>query len=856
MPGSRLAYALLIGLTLLPSLLPAQQEAVVSGRVTDSVSRTVIPGAVLEALTDGAVAGRAEADLRGRFRLMLPEGRYHLSVRFVGYTPLSVDDVRLTAGLPTRIEVALTRLPYQLPAIEAVSRSLEPLVGAPGAATVVERSAIEARTALTPSDHLREVPGINLASKGLIQATFSARGPGAVNSAALLVLHDYRLASIPSLRLNVPYLIPTTSEDLDRIEVARGPSAAIYGPDADRGVVHYLTKSPFASRGTSASLTAGDRDLFQVSLRHAARVGRRVAVKVSGEYFKATDWTFHDPREVLPRDQHIERASAEVRADWRVDDRTTAIASGGLAQAIRNVDLTEVGSTQVRDWRYTYGQLRVARDRLLLNLYYNQNDAGRTVQLYTGAPIVEQSRTWSAQAQYGTVVGGRADLTYGVDLQRIIPRTGGTIHGRNEGSDEVTQGGVYLNSSTPLSSRWNLVAAARLDHHTRLNDVAVTPRLGLVFQPVPRHALRLTFNRATSTPLANDLFLDLRVANDLVGLPYEIRARGTSHRFSFRRDCGGGLCMRSPFVGNSTAFLPLDATLAWQGLVQVLQHYGVDISAVPAPTAGAVSTNLGVLNLATRGFDPVTAAAVTDVPAATRSYNSTFEAGYRGTFGDRFNASFDFYHSRLTRVRTALAAQTPNAFLDPVTLEAYLSSYLPPQQAAAAAQAAAGIPLGTVSPVESDSTEVLLIGRQGASADFWGADLALAARLGSGFTVSSTFSWTSKDLIPGDAGLSDIVFNAPKRSGSLSVAFHHPGSGVGVELAGRAQSTFPVRSGEYRGTVGSYTVVDGALSWRLRWLPGVTAGISATNLLDHRHQEFVGAPVIGRLVTARLRTEF
>jgi iron complex outermembrane receptor protein len=269
-----------------------------------------------------------------------------------------------------------------------------------------------------------------------------------------------------------------------------------------------------------------------------------------------------------------------------------------------------------------------------------------------------------------------------------------------------------------------------------------------------------------------------------------------------------------------------------------------------------VGTNLAVLNLETHGFDPVSPAAVTDVPAATRSYNSTFEAGYRGNLGDHLTASVDLYHSRLTKVLNALSVQTPNAFLDPGTLATYLSGYMAPQNAAAIAQSAAGIPLGTVSPVQGDSTEVLLIGRQGARAAFWGADLALVARLGSGFTVSGAFSWTSQNVVPGGGGFADIVFNAPKESGSISVAFQHPASGLGIQFAGRAQSTFPVRSGEYRGTVKSFTVADAALSWRLRWLPGVTAGISASNLFDRRHQEFVGAPALGRLVTARLRAEF
>jgi iron complex outermembrane receptor protein len=850
-----LRRALLLGTLLLPAPLFAQ-GAVLSGTVTDSATGSPLPGAQLEARTTGAVAGRVQADNRGRFRLALPAGRYTLAISSIGYAPRSLEDIAVVEETPRRVDVALARMPFVLPTIEAVSRSPQEIIDAPGAASVVGHQAIEDRTALTPSDHLRDVPGISLASKGLGQATFSARGPGAVNSAALLVLHDYRLASVPSLRLNVPYLIPVTSEDLDRIEVARGPSSAIYGPDADRGVVNFITKSPFASRGTTVSFAAGERSVVQAGLRHASQLGQRVAVKLSGEYFEGDDWKFRDTNEVVPRDRQIERASGELRLDWRGDDRTTVILSGGLAQAINNVDQSEIGSIQVRDWRYTFGQARVLRDRLMVNLFYNQNDAGRTFQLYTGAPIVENSRAMSAQAQYGSALGPRIDLTYGVDVQRVIPRTGGTIHGRNEDRDHLTQTGLYLSTSTALSSRWSLIAAARADHHNRLDDFAVSPRAGLVFKPGPNHALRLTFNRATSTPVANDLFLDLQASDNLGGLPYEIRARGTINAFTFRRDCNGGLCMRSPFVGNAAGFLPLDATLGWQGLVQILQTQGIDISAVPAPTTPEVSTVLAVLNPATQGFDAVSPSDVTDIPAGRRSYNSTVEAGYRGYLSDRFSLSLDVYHSRLTNVGNPLTVQTPNVFLDRTTLTAYLSNYLPPQDAAAIAAAASGIPLGVVSPLQGDSTEILLIGRQGARASYWGADLALAAGLGPYVTVSGTSSWTSKDLVRSVGGFSDIIFNSPKRSGSLGLALHHAPSGWGAELRGRAVSSFPVRSGEYNGRVASYAVLDASLSYWLPWPPGVTVGVSAANFLDNRHQEFVGAPAIGRLVMVRLRGEF
>ncbi len=51
----------------------------------------------------------------------------------------------------------------------------------------------------------------------------------------------------------------------------------------------------------------------------------------------------------------------------------------------------------------------------------------------------------------------------------------------------------------------DLVAAARADHHDHIDDLAISPRLGAIFQPTPSQALRLTWNRAFNSPSAPEI---------------------------------------------------------------------------------------------------------------------------------------------------------------------------------------------------------------------------------------------------------------------------------------------------------------------------------------------------------------
>ncbi len=848
-------------------------QAGIHGIVTDSVTSAPLEGARVIALDAADTpAASAISDARGRFRLeRLPGGWYAVLVTRIGYAPRRVEGVTLASDGVAELALALGPRAVTLdPQVVSASRSPEAALDAPASVSVVDRLAIEAQPAGSSVDHLRDLPGLDVAAKGLSQRTFAARGPSAVNSAALLVLSDYRLASIPSLRLNVPYLIPTADLDLDRIEVARGPGSALYGPDADRGIVHFFTRPPFASIGTAVSLTGGGRTLFHGAARHASRLGDRAAFKVFGEYVRGDDWTFTDSTEqarralalsqgaradtlrIGRRDPRFERAAGEARLDWLPDDRSLVVLAGGVAQALNAVDLTEVGAVQVRGWRYSYLQARVSRGALFANVFINTNDAGSTYQLRTGERVVEESRLVSAQLQQSLALGGTRRLTVGADLQRIVPRTGGTIHGANEDDDNITQLGVYARSTIPLARSLTLDLAARGDHHDRLDDFVGSPRAALVYRPDSVRAVRLTLNRATSTPVANDLFLDLDLGPLDPALPYRVRAAGTIHGYRFRQDCGG-LCMRSPFAPGVA--LPLDATLLWDAVVQIVDG---PLASVPPPTAAEVGTVLATLDLDAGRFEPVSASTVTDIAAARRSIVTTAELGYRGAVGWRLTVSLDVYHTRISNVGNPLTVQTPNAFLNPVDLSAYLETQgFSPPEAAALAGAASQIPLGIVSPEEArNPTDVLLIGRQGGRADFWGVDLGVELPLSRGLSLSGAYSWTSKHHIPSPGGFADIVFNAPKHKGTLGIVFRDEAAGVQAELRGRAVASFPVRSGVYRGEVDGYAVVDASVEYRLARAPHLMMGLAGYNLMNHRHREFVGAPRLGRLVVTRVRFDF
>jgi outer membrane receptor for ferrienterochelin and colicins len=875
------------------AVMPASaQTGVIAGRVTDVETGAPVVNASVHAVrADGTSTAPATTTSDGRFRLSgVTAGSYTLFVTVIGFEQAQVANVTLAPGQTTDVAVTIRSTPIAMPALVAVgTRQAESYIQTPVAMTVVSREEVEETPALQPFEHLAGQPGIDFARTGLFTSTVVARGFSNVFSTSLLAITDHRYTNVPSLRVNTGILMPTVNEDVERIEVLLGPGSAVYGPNAANGVMHILTQSPFSAPGTTVALGGGERDLLTGALRHAGVLGDRFGYKITGQYMRGQEWPFIDQEEVdarvenpaIPaRDNELVRWSGELRADYRVANNADLIFTVGRVTADNAIEMTPFGAAQARGWDYTYYQARFQANRLFAQTFLNTSNAGNTILLRTGEPIVDESRLFAVQLQHSTPFGERQDFTYGIDVQRTDPRTGGTIHGRFEDDDDSNEVGGYVVSRTRLTPQLNLQLAARYDYHSRVPDNVLSPRAALVFSPSENQAVRATYNRAFGTPLNSQLFLDLQ-AGTVGALPFQVRAIGGSPGYTFRRDCVGGICIRSPFPAageaapNPSQFRDLDATRFWAAATNILfQSSGgtVDIRMIPAPNAAQVGTVLRLLNPHPAGafFETVDAASLTDIAPLVPSISNTFEVGYKGILGGRMLLAMDVWHQRRNNFVSAAIVETPNMFLERGTLTAYLSNFMGAQQAGQIAAAMAGIdnnpavtgiPLGTAGfdhPLTADQ-HVYLTYRNYGDVQLWGSDIAAEFHLPANLTLSGTYSWLSDDTfrtIGAGPDEVDVLLNAPANKGSLGLRWSQPGEGVTVNSKARFVDGFPMNSGVYVGTVDSYTVVDLGVTWRIPRFRNSRLAIQAQNVFDSQHQQFIGAPSIGRLITGRVTHTF
>ena len=583
----------------------AQPKGHIEGTVT-SEDGEVLSGAGIAVrgpgLPDGAGSVSGE---EGRFRIALPAGTYEVEITFVGYRSEKRETVRVQAGETTRVNAVLAaEVLYLGQEVVTASRRQEKILDAPASVSVVDGGDVRNKPALTVADHVKDLPAVDFAQTGLANNMVVVRGFNNIFSGSLLTLTDNRIARVPSLRVNAMNFIPLVNEDVERIEVVLGPGSALYGPNSADGVMHVITRSPLTSQGTNVYLGLGERDLRKTEMRHAGMVGDGLGYKISARYYTGTEWEYTDAEEEkarkqrraeiaagadlppLPeRDPHTRNQSLEARLDWRASDDLTAILSAGHNQA-SILGLTGVGASQTIDWQYNYTQLRLLHGDWFLQAFRNWSDAGDSFLLRTGVPVVDRSSLTVLQGQHTSTLGQRQRFTYGVDALLTRPDTENTIMGRNEDDDDLDVFGGYLQSETSLADPLELVLALRYDYHSRLADPELSPRAALVFKPRDAQTLRLTYNRAFSTPTANNLYLDLQTSRDPFGLapafsplfaslglgefrPIDVwtqgNYRGGEYGFTFRRGENGRPLFRSPFAPMAgrpaDQYLPLDDPL-------------------------------------------------------------------------------------------------------------------------------------------------------------------------------------------------------------------------------------------------------------------------------------------------------
>jgi len=239
---------------------------------------------------------------------------------------LACADDTVLAGLPSDLtELSLD----QLLRIEvtSVSKRPEPLAAAAAAIHVLTGDEIRRAGVRRLAEALRLVPGLNVAQVDARTYAISARGFNATSADKLQVLLDGRSVYTPLTSAVFWDVLDTYIDDVERIEVIRGPGATLWGANAVNGVINIVTRSAQATHGTVVSGGGGSEERAFAALRTGAAVGRLGSARI---YAKAVDSDPTVRADGSDAQDGWRSQGAGFRSDWRTGGAEALTLSGDL----------------------------------------------------------------------------------------------------------------------------------------------------------------------------------------------------------------------------------------------------------------------------------------------------------------------------------------------------------------------------------------------------------------------------------------------------------------------------------------------------------------------------------------------
>ncbi len=206
--------------------------------------------------------------------------------------------------------------------VTSVSKKSEKLSSTSSAVYVITQEDIRRSTAKCIPDLLRMVPGVQVARIDANTWAISARGFNEQYANKLLVLIDGRSVYDPLLSGVYWSQQDTLLEDIERIEVIRGPGASVWGANAVNGVINIITKHARDTQGGLLTAAYGNEIEGFGSVRYGNRIGDDIWYRVYTKYTNTDNSVFehgHDAEDAWNMTQ------GGFRLDWdlRSDDELT-----------------------------------------------------------------------------------------------------------------------------------------------------------------------------------------------------------------------------------------------------------------------------------------------------------------------------------------------------------------------------------------------------------------------------------------------------------------------------------------------------------------------------------------------------
>jgi iron complex outermembrane receptor protein len=392
--------------------------------------------------------------------------------------------------------------------VTSVSKTAEPLSRTAAAIFVITQEDIRRSGANNIPDLLRMVPGMDVAQIDSNTWAISARGLNGQFSNELLVLLDGRNLYTPTFGGVFWDVADVPLEDIDRIEVIRGPGGSLWGANAVDGVVNIITKKTADTLGAMVVAGGGNVDEGFGTVQYGGSLGANTDFRVYAKYFN---------QDHFPGAGRQDGADGwhQTRGGFRVDSKLTlkdTLTVEGDMYSGRNGDPTFTLPSIISPAAVSIdGQVNLAGGYLQTiwnHVYSSRSDSTLTVSYdtYERDDILDEERkTFSADFQHHIAWGSRNDVVWGLGYRDTSSTTtGGLLFSLNPPDLDTQLFSMFVQDQIALvPDRLYVTVGTKLEHNY-YTGFGLMPDARLSYSFNDRRMVWAAVSRALRTPASTD----------------------------------------------------------------------------------------------------------------------------------------------------------------------------------------------------------------------------------------------------------------------------------------------------------------------------------------------------------------
>jgi iron complex outermembrane receptor protein len=387
--------------------------------------------------------------------------------------------------------------------VTSVGKKEQRISNVGAAVFVITREDIRRSGMTNVPDLLRMVPGVDVARIDSHTWAISIRGFNYRYSSKVLVLIDGRTVFTPSFSGVFWDQQSLPLEDIERIEVIRGPGGTVWGANAVNGVINIMTRSARDTPGGLVSAGSGSKDSAQGLVQYGGSVGAKGAYRAYGRYSTVENSTFADRS---PAADGLHNSQAGFRSDWNLSHHDNLTVQGDFFGASEGQTVTTLFPNKLPDYYIFNDKVRVGTENLLGRWNHTFTNGSQTsVQLYydhvrrfdTG---LETLSTGDFDFQYHFHAGARNDVVAGTGFRVTDDRFSegySIVFGTGRRTNKLFT--TFLQDELRITNSLALTIGSKLEHNA-YTGLEYEPSAQLVWTPTESQTVWASASKAIEQP--------------------------------------------------------------------------------------------------------------------------------------------------------------------------------------------------------------------------------------------------------------------------------------------------------------------------------------------------------------------